>query len=170
MKNKPPVIERAGIKIVPDRSVDNKKFDRWYSSNPGRWDSAFTFLRKADLQNLAKGKHEIEGLDLYAIVDEYTTRDEAETRFEAHRVYADIQYIISGKELIGIAPMTETTVTVPFDNVKDICFLDSPGGVQRLALPDRYFIFFPSDAHRPCMKAGNSIMVKKIVLKVRIEP
>jgi YhcH/YjgK/YiaL family protein len=170
MKNKPVVIEKAGMKIMPDTSVDNNEFDRWYSSNPGRWDSAFSFLREADLQNLAKGKHEIEGKDLYAIVDEYTTRDEAETRFEAHRDYADIQYIISGKELIGIAPITETTVSVTFDTEKDICFLDSPGGEQRLALPDRYFIFFPSDAHRPCMKAGNSIMVKKIVLKVRIEP
>jgi YhcH/YjgK/YiaL family protein len=168
MKKKPPVIERAGMKIVPDKSVNQKEFDRQYSLNPGRWDRAFSFLGKADLQNFAKGKYEIEGTDLYAIVDEYTSRNEAETRFEAHRIYADIQYIISGRELIGIVPLSETSVTVPYDTEKDICFLDSQRGEKIPAMPDRYFIFFPYDAHRPGMRDGDNASVKKAVIKVRL--
>jgi YhcH/YjgK/YiaL family protein len=168
MKNKPPVIEMAGMKIVPDKSVDHKEFDRQYSSNPDRWDRAFSFLGEADLQNFAKGKYEIDGTDLYAIVDEYTSRNEAETRFEAHRIYADIQYIISGKELIGIVPLAETSVTVPYDTEKDIYFLDSLRGEQLPASPDRYFIFFPSDAHRPGMRSGDNASVRKVVIKVRL--
>jgi len=153
---------------MPDRSINVIEFNRQYLLNPERWDRAFSFLREADLRDLEKGRYEIEGSDLFASVDEYVTKDKPDTRLEAHRRYADIQYIISGVEKIGIVALGKTTMTVPYNEEKDICFLDSGDERFLSATPERYFIFFPDDAHRPCLKSRENAPVKKVVIKVRI--
>lgn len=169
MKNdKPPVLIRSERKIIPHSSIDHNEFNRQYKCNPGRWDRAFLFLREADLGGLEKGRYELDGTDLFAIIDEYVTKNESDTRLEAHCKYADIQYIISGGELMGIVSLDKTTETVPYNEEKDICFLESEHERFMSATPDRYFIFFPDDAHRPSLKAGENTPVKKVVMKVRI--
>jgi YhcH/YjgK/YiaL family protein len=168
MKKNPPVIEKSNFKIIPDESIDISEFNRQYLLNPGRWDRAFSFLRDTDLAGLEKGRYELEGSDLFVSVDEYVTKNETDTRLEAHRKYADIQYIISGVEKIGIVALYKTNVTVAYNEERDICFLESEHQSLLSASPDRYFIFFPHDAHRPCLKAGENALVKKVVIKVRI--
>ena len=165
---KPPVIQRKEKKIVPDLSVNQDELTRMYYLNPYRWDKAFRFLGDADLENFPKGRFEIDGNDLYASFDEYITKNEEDTKLEAHRIYADIQYIISGKEMIGISPLSSCSETVSYDPGKDICFLKSNNETPLKASPDRYFIFFPSDAHRPCLKDKENETVKKVVVKVRV--
>ncbi len=169
MKNdKLPVLIRSERKITPHPSINQNEFSRQYKCNPGRWDRAFLFLREADLCGLEKGRYEVDGTDLFAIIDEYVTKNETDTRLEAHCRYADIQYIISGEEQMGIVSLDKTTETVPYNEEKDICFLESEHESFMSATPDRYFIFFPDDAHRPSLKAGENTPVKKVVMKVRI--
>ncbi|HSO78466.1 MAG TPA: YhcH/YjgK/YiaL family protein [Bacteroidales bacterium] len=164
----PPVIIRSEREISPDTSINVSEFNRQYLLHPERWDRAFSFLRDTDLETLEKGRYEIEGSDLFASVDEYVTKDEPDTRLEAHSKFADIQYIISGAEKMGIVALDKTTVTVPYNEEKEICFLVSGDERFLSATPDRYFIFFPDDAHRPCLKARENAPVKKVVIKVRI--
>jgi YhcH/YjgK/YiaL family protein len=88
--------------------------------------------------------------------------------FEAHKKYADIQVLISGEEKIGVLPLDATTVTVPYDEEKDIMFLTAEGENYRDAMPGKFFLFFPEDAHRPTVKKTENSQVRKIVVKVRI--
>jgi biofilm protein TabA len=37
------------------------------------------------------------------------------------------------------------------------------------ATPEKFFIFFPSDIHRPSVKIGENKVVRKVVVKVRID-
>ncbi|MFA5820146.1 MAG: YhcH/YjgK/YiaL family protein, partial [Bacteroidales bacterium] len=37
------------------------------------------------------------------------------------------------------------------------------------ATPDKFFIFFPSDAHRPGLKVGENSQVRKVVVKVKVD-
>ena len=163
-----PVIMRSDREIFPDRSINVNEFSRQYLLNPGRWDRAFLFLREADLTGLEKGRYELEGSDLFVSADEYVTKDESDTRLEAHRKYADIQYIISGDEVMGIVPLGKTSETVPYNAEKDIVFLESDKEKLLHATPGRYFIFFPDDAHKPGIKVVSQAPVKKVVIKVRI--
>ena len=101
-------------------------------------------------------------------VDEYVTRNEEDVLFEAHKKYADIQVLISGKEKIGVLPLGTTTVTIPYDEEKDIMFLTAEGENYRIATPGKFFLFFPEDAHRPTVKSAENSPVKKIVVKVKI--
>jgi len=162
------ITDRFSGSIIPDESINAEEFILRYELNPERWDKAFAFLRDTDLKNLAKGRHELEGNDLYASVDEYLTKNEEDARYESHLRYADIQYVISGEEKIGLLPLEKMQVTIPYDEEKDICFLTSAENNFHTASPDRYFIFFPEDAHRPCVKISENSMVKKIVIKVRL--
>ncbi len=168
MRKSPPVIIRPDREIIPDRSINVIEFNRQYLLNPERWDRAFSFLRDTDLAGIEKGRYELEGSDLFASVDEYVTKDEPDTRLEAHRKYADIQYIISGDEIMGIVPLGKTSETVPYNAEKDIVFLESVKEKLLHATPGRYFIFFPDDAHRPGIKVVGQAPVKKVVIKVRI--
>jgi biofilm protein TabA len=149
---KPPLIEKGRQVIVPDSSIDTEEFNRQYLLNPGRWDKAISFLKEMDLSGLEPGRYELEGTEVFILINEYTTSDEKDTRFEAHRKYADIQYLIKGKELIGICPLDKAAESVPYEEDKDICFLESDDQGILEATPDRYFIFFPGDAHRPSIK------------------
>ncbi|MCA1759205.1 MAG: YhcH/YjgK/YiaL family protein [Bacteroidales bacterium] len=152
----------------PDESVNQKEFARLYDENPERWDKAFRFLSEQNLAELEKGRYELEGADLFVNVDEYVTRNEEDVLFEAHKKYTDIQVLISGEEKIGVLPLDETTVTIPYDEEKDIMFLTAESENYRIAAPGTFFLFFPDDAHRPTVKSAENIPARKIVVKVRI--
>jgi YhcH/YjgK/YiaL family protein len=160
---------KSGWEIIADESVNQEVMAKQFFQNPERWQKAFTFLKNEDLSSLATGRYELEGNELFAIIDEYTTKDEEVARFEAHRKYADIQYVVSGEERIGIAPLEKTTVTIPFDKDKDIVFLDASTFEYRAASPERFFVFFPGDAHCPGVKTTVNSKVRKVVVKIRID-
>jgi len=159
-----------GWEAEPDQSINRKAFAVSYYKNRERWDKAFSFLKTSDLQSLELKRYDIDGNNLYAPVSEYMTKNEEDARYEAHRKYIDIQYIISGKELMGVAPISKKKETLePYDSEKDIEFLTVTGGENHLALPGRFFIFFPEDAHRPGLKDGENSPVRKIVVKVKVD-
>jgi len=159
---------KQGWDARPDESVNQKEFARLYFQNQERWNKAFQFLSGQNLADLEIGRHELEGADLFVNVDEYVTRNEENVLFEAHKKYADIQVLVSGEEKIGVLPLDETNVTVPYDEEKDIMFLTAEGENYRNAAPGKFFLFFTKDAHRPTVKKAENIQVKKIVVKVRI--
>jgi len=160
---------KRGWDPLPDESVNIKEFAIQYRRNPQRWEKAFAFLEEKDLSGLKPGRYELEGADLFVIVDEYVTKDEVDVLFEAHKKYADIQYVVWGEEKIGILPLIKTTVEIPYNDEKDIVFLDSEDKNYRLATPDRFFIFFPEDAHQPCVKTNENTKIRKVVVKVKIK-
>jgi len=154
--------------IEPDESIVMEEYYRYYAANPARWEKAFAFLRDTDLGKIETGKHELDGENLFASVSEYTTKNEEDAKLEAHRKYADIQYIITGEENMGLVPLTEAELVTPYDDARDICFLKAENLTYHHATSKVYFIFFPEDAHQPGLKVKDNAMVKKVVLKVRI--
>jgi YhcH/YjgK/YiaL family protein len=98
------------------------------------------------------------------------TKNEEDARYESHVIYADIQYVISGKELIGIAPKSGMKdLLEPYNETNDIMFMTVNSISNHDAAPDRFFIFFPDDLHRPGLRDGESMAVRKIVVKVRLD-
>lgn len=160
----------GGWQVVPDESVNRKAFAISYFSNRARWDKAFAFLRDNDLSSLEPKRYDIDENNVYAPVSEYLTKNEEDARFEAHREYIDIQYVVSGKELIGVAPLSaKASELEPYNNTNDIEFFTVSGGENRLATPSRFFIFFAEDAHRPGLKDVENSPVRKVVVKVRVK-
>jgi YhcH/YjgK/YiaL family protein len=60
-------------------------------------------------------------------------------------------------------------VVVPYDETKDLEYMTVKDGVEYKASPERFFLFFPSDIHRPSLTVNGNSPVKKIVVKVKID-
>ncbi|MDP2866312.1 MAG: YhcH/YjgK/YiaL family protein [Elusimicrobiota bacterium] len=133
---------------------------------------ALDFLRRPDIQALPDGKYEIDGEKVFAMVQRYETLEEAEPKFEAHRKYIDLQFLASGAEIIGWAPLKEMLVTEVYDGGKDACFGVLPaGGWKPLRLgAGRLAVLGPEDAHAPRLAAGAPAPVLKVVVKVAARP
>ena len=158
-----------GWQVQPDATTNRKEMVISYFKHKERWDKAFQWLKNTDLQNLGKARIDIDGDNVYALPSEYISKNEEDTRFEAHEVYADIQYVISGKELIGVTQKSELNeITEPYNPAGDIVFMTVNNFKDCPANPGKVFVLFPDDLHRPGLKDGENAPVKKVVLKVKL--
>jgi biofilm protein TabA len=135
------------------------------------WDSAFDFIQKLSAET-ATGKQLIQGDRLYAGIDSYTTKSRETAKLETHRKYVDIQLLLSGEEVIEVFPKAGLSVSEPYNSGRDAEFYHVPvAAPARMVLtPGRFLVFFPEDAHMPCLSVGNSPReVKKVVIKVAVE-
>ena len=85
--------------------LDNFKNIKMYSGLGKRFSKAIDFLLEYDFSNFSSGKIKIDDDNIFAILNEYQTKDSFDCKLEAHRKYIDIQHIVSGEELIGYAPL-----------------------------------------------------------------
>lgn len=119
--------------------------------------------------DIANGVYEINPR-VKAIVSEYTTKEINENGYEAHRDYIDIQYLVSGKEIINSLPLEFLKETQPYNKEIDAAFYEEEGAKpQELLLGNGYFaILFPQDGHMPQLCVNKPMKVKKVVIKVKL--
>jgi len=129
---------------------------------------AIDFLRRPDLHLLPDGRVDIVGDDVFALVQRYETTVTDAPKFESHRKYIDIQFIVSGVEVVGWIPAGRMTITQAYDIDKDICFgTAQKGEVTPICLhAGQLAVLYPEDGHAPKMAAGSPSEVVKIVVKV----
>jgi len=133
-----------------------------------RYSKAIEWLKSSDLAALADGKYEIDGKEVYANVMTYTTKPWEEAAYEAHHNYSDIQYIISGTEVMTYAPVDTLAPTGPYNEEKDVVKFDNANpGLQVVCNAGDYMIFFPWDGHKPKAANGAPSEVKKVVVKIK---
>ena len=160
---------RQGLNILPDETIDKAAFYAEFHKNEAIWNKAFQFMKTLNPDSLKIGRINLAGDDLYAMVSEYVSKNEEDAKFEAHRKYADIQYVLIGEEKIGVAPMKNARISVPYDETKDIAFYTVAPKIYHPANARVFFIFLPQDVHAPGVKIAENSKVKKLVLKVRLK-
>jgi len=127
---------------------------------------AFEYLLQTDLQSLPVGRYELDGKNLYVMSQEYTSKLPEQGKWEAHRRYIDIQYIISGTERIGYSHLSRL-VQGDYNPEKDFLALTGVGDFLTLSAGD-FMLLFPEDAHMPGMAVSDPVPVKKVVVKIAI--
>lgn len=148
--------------MIKDR-LENAKT---YYSLSTRIKEGLQWLENADLKNLNPGKYYIDNENLYVNIDEYETKDDA--LHEAHHKYIDIQYMIEGKELISVTDLNNCTSCIEYDANRDLEFFNAENEFQTLKTGE-FLIFFPQDAHKPCINLDIKRQCKKAVIKVKID-
>jgi YhcH/YjgK/YiaL family protein len=138
-----------------------------YSKISDRIATALKYLESTDFSKVEVGKYELEGKDVFAMVSEYQTKNLAEAKWEAHQNYADVQFIVSGQEKMGYAPLETMQIKDAYNAEKDMVVLTGSGDYVT-ATPGTFIIFFPHDAHQPCVSIGSGSQVKKVVVKVKV--
>ncbi len=132
---------------------------------------AVEFLQEVQEKELEDGRIEIDGKQVYALVQSYLGKTEIrQPRFEAHRRYIDVQYLVSGKEFFGWAPLHAMEETDAFSEEKDVVHGSVAEGSFTLVRLSQGLlaVVYPEDAHAPGIADGEPTPVKKIVVKVAI--
>ena len=157
-----------GFSAKPDPSIDAVAFANHYQKFPARWDLVFKFISENDLKTLPLGKKVISD-EVSINVQEYTTKEPGVERFEGHRANIDLQYVVSGKELIGIANRANAKEIVAFDDKKDYAGFQVPSITLHVATPAHFFVFFPANIHLPGIQYGEKAAVRKVVFKIKFD-
>jgi len=130
---------------------------------------AIRFLEDNKVEKLPEGKYEIDGDNVFILIQTYTSRDEKKNKWESHKKYIDIQYVLRGAETIGYKSVLELNLAEDFFKEKDIAFYEEVENWTQLSLQAGDFaIFFPEDAHKPCCKSNEPKLIKKAVIKLKI--
>lgn len=141
-----------------------------YDYTAEKFQKAFQFLETTDFSRYGAGKIEIQGEDIFAEIQEYTTMPEEECRFESHKVYFDIQYMAEGEEYFGYIPLEELEPDTEYDSTRDLAFYKEPKTSGRVHLRKGDFaIVAPEDGHKPRCIGEKPCWVKKVVVKVKVD-
>ncbi len=147
--------------------IDKIENSHLYRGIGKRIEKAFKYIHNTDLKNIQPGKYEIDGENIFALISEYKTKPESEGKLEAHRKYIDVQYVISGEELMGYSPLGNQQILEPYKEENDIVFFKGDKSFTKVSA-GMFAIFFPEDVHMPGINTGKISDVKKLVIKVRI--
>lgn len=137
----------------------------YYSLHP-RFKQAFDYISGIDIYAIPVGRHEVDGDFMYALVQEYATKHKGEGKWEAHRRYIDLQYVVQGVEGMGYVNIHQLQQG---EYIPEKDFLPLFGEGDQVILRSGCFVLlFPEDAHMPNMALGEPASARKIVLKIAV--
>lgn len=147
-------------------SIHSKDYSKTY---PQSIQTALDYLKSHDFTQMELGEYEIQGRDIYAQVMEATTGPITERKPEVHENYIDVQFLVTGQELLGFTPdMGNYTVLERHDERDLIFYEDVENEFFIHATPGCYSIFFPNDVHRPGVMVEEPMTIRKVVVKVHM--
>jgi len=138
-----------------------------YSGLGEKFKMAFNFLLTTEFDSATDPKIEIDGDNIFALVQTYETRSQEYARWEKHEKYVDIQYMVSGTENIGFVLSDYLEVLEDYNDETDVEFLEGDGDFLQLNSGE-FVIFFPDDAHMPGLAVETKEKVYKVVVKIKI--
>lgn len=143
-----------------------KHLDAYRGLHPGVL-RGLELLRDTDFSRMEDGRYEADGDALFFMLQSYDSKP-ANLTPEAHRKYIDIQYLISGAEKVGVAPLEEMLEVAEARPEGDIWLYRCGPLSEVLLTGDKFVVFWPGDAHAPGIAAGKPAPCRKCVVKVRL--
>ena len=145
-------------------------FDRYLCLHPD-FIKVKQVLDKFSDPTLEPGKYPIDGDRVFAVVQGYDTKEAQPDKFENHRKYIDIQYVVAAAEQIHVKEMTGLTVDFPFDEPNDYEFYKTPDSYVNCELEAGEFaVFYPGESHRPgVMTDHGPVALRKVIFKVEAD-
>lgn len=128
---------------------------------------ALEFLQNSELTDMPVGQYEIDGEDVYAMIQIQQTAAPEQKNAETHYQYIDIQYLINGEERQGYAPLIDGCETECHPGRDVIYYPNVPEEHFITLKPGDFTIYFTNDIHRPNCAVDKSMEIKKVVLKIR---
>jgi YhcH/YjgK/YiaL family protein len=147
-------------------TIDNAHL---YAGLNAGFSKAFEIFKDKSLTEKDDGKYSLDGEKIYYTIQRYKTKLLSEGKLETHRKYIDIQFLLSGVEILGYAPLKGLAIAEEYNPEKDIAFFETPKEITKVKLePGLFCILFPHDAHLPGCYFAEPSEVRKVVIKIGI--
>jgi biofilm protein TabA len=136
-----------------------------YRSLHPRIGPALDFLKTFD-PLMADGRVELDGENIFALVQSYEPGAPLDKKFESHRRYLDLQFVARGEEVIYHAVRSRLSSCSHYNFERDFeLYEDGEHALLPLIAGD-FVLLFPHDAHKPGCFWRTSGSVKKVVVKI----
>jgi len=138
-----------------------------YLGQSDAMDTAIRFFLTANLNELNKGRNEIDADRVFINRFGYETVDEQQAAWEGHAQYADIHMLLSGREKIGVSPEDALTI---LSRRPEADFIGYHGPVRTwfTMTPGDVLILYPEDAHMVKVMDAERTYVDKLCGKVKL--
>ena len=142
------------------KNVDNYK-------GLGRVYTALKYLAETDFTKIDLGRYELQGDDIFYMVQSYDT-DPDKTISEGHKKYIDIQFMVEGEEIIGVADIDDEKELTEAKEENDVWFYNCKTEPLTLSA-GKYMVLYPNDLHCPGVATkGKAMTCRKVVVKVKV--
>jgi len=147
-------------------TLENSEF--YHSLNP-HIETGLKFLKEnPNLGELPVGRLDIDGENVFALVQEYDTKPFDIDMWEAHKAYYDIQFIVEGEEIIRVSRIENMIPNTPYHKIGDYWLFSGEGDGLKVK-KDQFVIFSPHDVHQPGLLIKDKTQpIKKIVVKALV--
>ena len=140
------------------------------SKYPKSIQTAVEYVKSHDFTTMEPGEYPIDGDKIYAKVFDLTSKEIKDTMPEIHKKYIDVQFWVSGQEMMGYAPKKADYPVLEAHEDQDLYFLGNvPDEIFIKAIQGDYMVFFPSDVHRPGTVVAGAETYRKVVVKVSVD-
>ncbi|MGG7143169.1 YhcH/YjgK/YiaL family protein [Clostridium nigeriense] len=149
----------------------NVKCNENISSYPKAIQKAINYLKENDLVAMEPGRYELDGDNMILQVLDVETTERSNLRPEVHRTYIDVQFLAKGKEKIGYYPdKGNNEIDEELLEARDIIFYKNNNTRETYLEMEEgsYAIFYPHDVHIPAIIKDESMVIRKIVIKVKV--
>lgn len=139
-----------------------------YHSLGLRFRQAFAFVTDAANNGAEDGAYTIAD-GVTAVVKTYMTQTPDELKLENHEKFIDLQYMLSGSEIMEWLPQLPETVLAAYDPGADVTFYGDDS--RAIPVPVRegaFVLFWPQDVHKPSCVIDAPASVRKIVVKIAV--
>jgi YhcH/YjgK/YiaL family protein len=128
---------------------------------------ALEYIKNNDMESGVPGSYELIKDKLRMIVFDSKQINTDRITLEGHRKNIDVQYWVSGSELMGHASLQTQKLLAPFNEEKDYGNYAGDASFTRFE-PGMFVIYFPTDLHTAVIDEKCQSTVRKIVFKVRV--
>lgn len=105
----------------------------------------------------------------FVLEQAYITKDKKDCLFESHKKYIDIQYMFEGDEIMEVENVNNLLIETPYKEDLDYAkYTQSSSSSSLLIKENELAIFYPQDAHMPCIKIDENKKVIKAVFKIAV--
>lgn len=148
--------------------------------NDSKFDKAFLYIQKLQDKNSAEYKslsniklNECNKIELdvncFVLEQAYISKNKEDCFFESHKKYIDIQYVFEGEEIMEVEKLSNLQVTTTYKEDLDYAKYSQSKYSSVLKIRENELaIFYPQDAHMPCIKINENEKVIKAVFKISV--
>ena len=105
----------------------------------------------------------------FVLEQAYISKNKEDCFFESHKKYIDIQYVFEGEEIMEVENISNLQVTSDYKEDLDYAKYSQSKNSSILKIrQNELAIFFPQDAHMPCIKLDEKKKVIKAVFKISV--